>query len=523
MDHNRIDNYIDFYYVFFRNTLLVLLPATIIIGLVLSVSHSAAVNNLASVSVSVTLPASCTLSASGTDSHITSMVSGQLKENIGLTEINTLCNDQNGYVVYAKGISQDSNNNVVLSSPIGSDYDIRTGNIPSTNNNSSWAFKLNAVAGDYAPTIVGTYENQYQPIPSDWTKIVSRSSSTTTNPDISDTAKSAFTTTYAIYTTPSQPAGTYTGQVQYVLLHPSTITRLATDINTAFQYANKPTIEITDPETGETGNFYIMQDMNSGICASVVGDGETTTAKLVDIRDNKLYYVTKLKDGNCWMTQNLALDLSTSTPLTSENTDLNDNSLSGAYATGYTYDENTHVLSWRPNNSTVSFSGGNGTSVNGWPPLNSWNIPYSAKKTDSNLYGHEATGNYYSWTAAIASNDASAITNSSGSNSICPKGWGLPNRSNFSTVNSFYNGSLTSSDSGLITSPLWFTKVGYIASAKLSYYSTTGYYFTKEAATSARAFRLKFDNNFVDTADRESNSRSSGSSIRCLARQKLSP
>ena len=516
MGHNKIDNYTGFYYVFFRNILLVLLPATIIIGLVLSVSHSSAVNNLASDSVSVTLPASCTLSASGTDSHTTSMVSGQLKENIGLTEINTLCNDKDGYVIYAKGISQDGNNNVVLSSPIGSSYDIKTGNIPSADNNSSWAFKLNTVTGDYAPTIEQDYENKYMPIPNTWTKIVSKSSGTATNTDISDTAKSAFTTTYAIYTTPSQPAGTYAGQVQYVLLHPSTITRLATDINTAFQYANKPTVELTDPETGETGNFYIMQDMNSGICASVVGDGESTAAKLVDIRDNNLYYVTKLKDGNCWMTQNLALDLSTSTPLTSENTDLNDNSLSGAYATGYTYDENTHILFWRPGNNTTSF---NGTDLSFSLSLDS---PVSATKTDGTLYGHQATGNYYNFTAAIASSNSSSLTGGDANNSICPKGWRLPTtyaNNDFSKLNIIYNSSLTDSDAGLIVSPLWLVRSGQISTRNsLNNFSTTGHYWAKTVVSDFRARSLYFADNIIDTNNDSASNRQFGRSLRCLAR-----
>ncbi len=47
-----------------------------------------------------------------------------------------------------------------------------------------------------------------------------------------------------------------------------------------------------------------MQDMTSGICANTpIGNTEYT---LTDTRDNKTYTVAKLKDGNCWMTQDLA-------------------------------------------------------------------------------------------------------------------------------------------------------------------------------------------------------------------------
>ena len=36
---------------------------------------------------------------------------------------------------------------------------------------------------------------------------------------------------------------------------------------------------------------------------------------LYDIRDNNSYTVRKLADGNCWMTTNLNLSLSTNTPI----------------------------------------------------------------------------------------------------------------------------------------------------------------------------------------------------------------
>lgn len=44
--------------------------------------------------------------------------------------------------------------------------------------------------------------------------------------------------------------------------------------------------------------------------ASICQDSqEHDTKQLVDNRDGKTYWVAKLKDGNCWMTQNLDLDL----------------------------------------------------------------------------------------------------------------------------------------------------------------------------------------------------------------------
>ena len=517
---------IDFFYYAFRNVLLVSIPLLVVCGVILSLPHSSAVNNSSADYVSINLPSSCTLSTTGNNSHIASMVSGQLKEDIGLTEINTLCNDKDGYIVYAKGITQNSNNEVVLSSPVGPNYDIKTGNIPSTNGNSSWAVKLNKVAGDYAPTIESNYENKYALIPNTWTKVVSRSSGTSTNPDISDNAKSAFTTTYAVYTTPSQPAGTYSGQVQYILLHPSSANKLAPDINTAFYNAGKSTISVLDPETGEYGNFYKMQDMDSGICGSVTGYDEPTTAKLVDIRDNKLYYVTKLKDGNCWMTQNLALDLETIptnvAPLTSENTDLNDNSLSGAYKLGYTYENNT--LTWKPANATRSFTS---TSVSGWTKSNT--APSSARKTDGILAGHTATGNYYNWSAAIASNSSGSYwsdtyndVSKNPQNSICPKGWRLPTISSvaanneFAKLNNLYNGGSTTDGASLSSFPLFLVLAGFTA-PNLYQLSTRGYYYSSTVTNSSTSYYMNFYNNAV-VPNANTNNRSDGFSLRCLAR-----
>ena len=45
LSHCEIDNYTDFYYIFSRDALLVLVPVTIIIGLALSIHHSFAITH----------------------------------------------------------------------------------------------------------------------------------------------------------------------------------------------------------------------------------------------------------------------------------------------------------------------------------------------------------------------------------------------------------------------------------------------------------------------------------------------
>ena len=143
-----------------------------------------------------------------------------------------------------------------------------------------------------------------------------------------------------------------------------------------------------------------MQDVTTEICNNTETATETTgTYTLTDKRDNKTYTVAKLKDGKCWMTQNLALELSTSRALTNQDTDLN------------------NVTSWTPERNTIA---SNALSSSTW--ANSNTDPYSYKSSTASY------GVYYNWTAAIASNDSSSLTTaySNAPDSICPKGWRLP-------------------------------------------------------------------------------------------------
>ena len=559
----------DFFYYAFRNVLLVSLPILAISALVLSSFHSSAMNSSAD-SVRINLPTSCTLSGNVTAEHAASMVSGQELRDIGTTEINTICNDKDGYIVYAKGTIQNSNGEVVLASNLGSNYDIKTGNIPSSNGDSSWAMKLSLGASTFSPTIVSDYDNKYVPVPNNWTKVVYRSTSTATN----STATSIFTTTYGVYTTPGQPAGTYSGQVKYVMLHPSTTTVLpTTTLENAFASAGKSKkIGVVDPVTGQTGDFYKMQDMNSSICDAVTPNDNPgyDEIQLVDDRDNKIYWVAKLKDGHCWMTQNLDLDLGVkdtalgidTTVLTSEDTDLNDNSMAGAYYKNYNYDYANNVISWSPQNTTRDYQNSTGTPWNNdvstaysldpgewyWDGDDSTtNCNYLSPNAScthfiqnrAGINGHLSVGNYYNWPAAIASDDSSSLVSSTyGSdadqdsinrnpqNSICPKGWRLPtisyqgnivnSTSEFARVNGLYNDGITNNDKKLIASPLWFVRSGRIVTGSLSDSGPTAYYWSSTVGENSQTYDLTFTATTVHPANNYR--RDLGWSVRCVAR-----
>ena len=270
---------------------------------------------------------------------------------------------------------------------------------------------------------------------------------------------------------------------------------------------------------------------------------EDESVQAIDIRDNKTYWVTKLKDGHVWMTQNLDFDILADAQdptkmktLTSENTDLTDRSRTGAYSggNGYSYDEDTGIISWTPASSarTINFEG---TTVTDWQ--NSNTAPYSASKTDDTNTGHASLGNYYNWTAAIASNNSGTLTSNTlndisqnPKNSICPKGWRLPTISSqsgsaigstneFARLNYLYNNNLTNTNAGLIIEPLWFLHSGYInTSNKLADFNIEGTYWSSTSSDSHTAYYLSLRNGSVNPSYNYNNTKLYGFPIRCLAR-----
>ena len=545
---------VDFFYYVFRNILLASIPLLIISALTLSLPHSSADSSSDTVRLSV--PVSCTLAShiNAGEEHTISMISGTYEDGIGITTLTTYCNDPGGFVIYANGNTDGIAGNNKLTSILGATYDIPSGTATS-GDTSQWAMKLTAVSSSTlsdTPTIATSYDN-YSTVPSQQTKVVYKDAGT-----MNVETGSSFTTTYAIYLKGLQPAGTYSGQVKYVMLHPSTTGAPASTINEAFANANKTPVSVLDPETGQMGSFYKMQDMNTGICESVAGSNESTTTRLVDIRDNKLYYVTKLDDGHCWMTQNLDLDLSHSTALTSETTDLNDNSLTGAYSLHYSYDPNTRIISWTPENTTRNYNTSTGTAwadnnnkaysmdVGEWYWDGDDNTPncnylttacehFSQTMTPTNKY--LSVGNYYNWSATIASDDSSNLINGTSNdvtknpqNSICPKGWRLPTISNqqssatgstneFYRLNYLYNEGRTNTDAGLIGSSLWFVRSGDIHNGSLNSAGYEAHYWSSTVYDQIGALNIYFRNSAVSPQEnRNHGGRNSGWPLRCLAR-----
>ncbi len=221
---------------------------------------------------------------------------------------------------------------------------------------------------------------------------------------------------YGVKVASDMPAGTYTGELEYILA-----------------------------DTGFPAALRTMQDMTTAICSSVPtpnpfkADNTTIednvpTIMLPDSRDNKLYRIAKLADGKCWMTQNLDLqkeDLVVSV-LDDTNTDNPANGFTlpisqteGDESWGYYSDEtaiNTpRVYSIEENSEEtykycIKFQYGN-----------------CIEQGDIIQIGE--LGNLYNWHTATAGTgvyNTSSTKESSfvATGSICPAGWSLPNNSN---------------------------------------------------------------------------------------------
>ena len=320
--------------------------------------------------------------------------------------------------------------------------------------------------------------------------------------------------------------------------------------------------------------YYKMQDMSTEICSYT--NEIPSELQVVDIRDDKIYWIAKLADGHCWMTQNLDLDLET-TPdhvlaLTSENTDLNTYGSNGYDSSnGYSKDANG-TITFIPERATIPASSiySDGT-IPGW--VTSSTDPYSAdtgdwywignwKKNgidtwyssmDSYIYlnidssgagdkfstdpyegngTHGHVGNYYNWPAAIASNRASYYNTDTKSNiinnpqnSICPAGWRLPTISDdvdesgstneFKRLTILY-GNTTSYDKAFTASPLWFVRGGSVSNGSLGVSGRDGAYWSSTVNLSYAAYGLSFYAHGVNPIGRGNSQ--TGRSVRCIAR-----
>ena len=236
------------------------------------------------------------------------------------------------------------------------------------------------------------------------------------------------------------------------------------------------------------GGITEMQSMDSTVCDRVsVG----TEGRLIDVRDDKVYWVAKLADNKCWMTQNLAIGTEGIT-LDSETSDLpsgktmNFNPVQfgdGGFSFGkYVYTTPTiqDVCKLEATSvDTIKDLTLDSCAEHGWQDVSGLKAsgdPAFYKNNNNKVVSngeydaHYLLGAYYgSYSMAITERPSSG-SRSTVLGSICPKGWTLPHyeRGESNINNDYYTlldhygltQSITSDQYDIRLAPLYFLYSG---------------------------------------------------------------
>ncbi len=207
------------------------------------------------------------------------------------------------------------------------------------------------------------------------------------------------------------------------------------------------------------------QSIQSFNCSSLasVHDGMT----LIDTRDGNTYTVKRLKDGNCWMTDNLRISNKTLTP---DDSDVSSN---------FTL----------PASSTTGF----------------------ISQNTSNVYVDDIYSGHYTFYAATAGTGGTNIGSGDAPSSICPKGWRLPTSSEFQTLTySHY------STPALMMDEPGFTLDGDVFNNKLTAQGSIGRYWSSTLYNTDYAYYMSVSSGGVSPGS--AYVKYDGYSVRCVAR-----
>ena len=341
----------------------ILFSFTALAGAFLTNSKANADDTTKADTVNISVSAACTM-ISGDNTYSTVLNPGQESTDLGPSNIKIVCNDPNGYSIYAIGYSGDAYTGTNHTKLIGTNSTISTG---TSGDNSWWAMKLSAVTGTYTPSIMNGY-SAYSVVPDTFTQVARLTGATDTGDSAEGSNLQAF---YKIKSSTSQIADDYAGKVKYVLVHPNTAV---------------PTIP---PD---------MQDFTLAQCQTNATDHDYVVR---DRRDGSEYTVRYI-NGNCWMTQNLRVTHSMGQPEgTILGTDSNFNAASFTFDGDLTLgDDYTQAYYHTPTAEDIAASG--------------------------NQYTAEQLGAWYNFCAASAGEVCQSDTAQDSTQDICPAGWRLP-------------------------------------------------------------------------------------------------
>lgn len=197
------------------------------------------------------------------------------------TELGVTTNDPEGFEVFLSSTDREA----ALRGAQGQINSIQQDTVGAAFTGNTWGYTI----GKEQATTTSTYSA----IPATSSSILKTKTATVDTEEV-------YRLGFGVNITPSLPAGEYSSSVLLsVVANPAIISNLS--------------------------DLVYMQDMSPNICNNTyptatdllsMTEAEKTeaamhpvTKQLYDIRDGKQYWVAKLADGNCWMTQNLALDL----------------------------------------------------------------------------------------------------------------------------------------------------------------------------------------------------------------------
>ena len=169
-------------------------------------------NNAVVDDTTIIVPTTCSMSGTINEGneHTATILPGSYKDNIGKTDIKALCNDYNGFSIYAIGYSNNTSgtpsegNNTMIGQTTGSTIATGTNDSGDTSN---WAMKITPATG---VTIQNGYDS-FKAVPGTPAVIAEGTGS------VSD----AFTMTYQVWISATQEADSYTGRVTYTLTSPN--------------------------------------------------------------------------------------------------------------------------------------------------------------------------------------------------------------------------------------------------------------------------------------------------------------
>ena len=511
----RFKNIISSYRIITLNSLILifsLLNITLCSSNIFNNSNVSAIDYSSNVGIGFTFNPTLSISLSSNDLVIPNLVPGSTLDSNSIN-VSVTTNAAYGYTLSATvGDSTHNNSDLIhtnstnIFSSIATDADL-----PSLTTDNTWGYNVSLDSGS-------TWSN-YNGLSSSSTTLLDKDSNTSSSIDFRIGAKASSV----------QPSGTYTNTITF------TAVTKPTPITLSEAYASEGKAMIN--------GYYTMQDMTSTICEKTEAIG--AQLQVLDIRDYKLYWISKLADNHCWMTQNLGLNLvANSTTLNSTNTDIDEKSYnpnSGAYSPtgGYSKNGNTDIITWSPIRNTISAEKLNN---NTW--VNDYNSPYSYSSNNIYYYDpndsishtfdslsscqaanysncdHYSAENYYNWSAAIASNDTTTFTEpkSNANNSICPKNWRLPQNNPTNDFNNLliaYN--ITNSQAlNLLLTPIWWALSGDVSNGAIGGQNGRARYWSSTIYNNAGAYRPSIMRNTLLISDY--GWRGYGFSIRCLAR-----